>query len=65
VPEGVQQVSLILYNMQGAQLKVVQVQDRGQVEVKISSNELGAGMYLYSLIVDNKVIDTKRMILTK
>jgi len=27
--------------------------------------EFKAGMYLYALIVDEKVIDTKRMILTK
>jgi len=31
----------------------------------IHGYELHAGMYLYSLIADNQLIDTKRMILTK
>ena len=33
--------------------------------VTIEGGSLDAGMYLYSLIADGKVIDTKRMILTK
>ena len=41
------------------------VHDRGHVAVKIQANELNAGMYIYSLVADGKVIDTKRMILTK
>ena len=65
LPEGTGQASLILYNMEGKQLKNFQVNDRGNTSVKISGNDFSAGIYLYALIVDGKVVDTKRLILTK
>ncbi len=65
LPETTQQATLILYNMEGKQLKNFQVNERGNASVKISGNDFNAGIYLYALIVDGKVVDTKRLILTK
>ena len=39
--------------------------ERGEGVVQIQGAELSAGMYIYTLIADNKVVDTKRMILTE
>ena len=55
----------MIYNLEGKQMKNIHVANRGDVTVKISGNELAAGMYLYSLIADGKVVDTKRMVLTR
>ena len=41
------------------------IDGRGETNVVIDGGCLSAGMYLYALVVDSKVIDTKRMILTK
>jgi hypothetical protein len=41
------------------------VNERGDTTVKISGNEFSPGMYLYALIADGKVVDTKHLILTK
>jgi trimeric autotransporter adhesin len=65
VPENVGVATVMIYNLEGKQMKNIQVPDRGQVSVKISRSELSAGMYLYALIADGKVVDTKRMILTQ
>ena len=65
VPEGVGFATVMIYNLEGKQMKNIQVRDRGQLSVKISGSELSAGMYLYALIADGKVVDTKRMILTQ
>lgn len=65
LPETTRQATLIIYNMEGKQLKNFQVNDRGNASVKISGNDFSAGIYLYALIVDGKVVDTKRLILTK
>jgi hypothetical protein len=65
LPETTKQASLILYNMEGKQLRNILVNERGNTAVKISGNDLSAGMYLYTLIVDGKVVDTKRLILTQ
>ena len=53
----------MVFNMQGALMKQMPIQ-RQQQRVIINGSELTAGMYLYSLIIDGKEIDTKRMILT-
>jgi hypothetical protein len=65
LPESTVSAMVIVYNMEGRQLKELSVKGRGETTVKISASELHAGMYLYALIVDGKVVDTKRMILTK
>ena len=46
-------------------MKIIPVSDRGDAAVKIMGNELGAGIYLYVLMVDGKLVDTKKMILTQ
>lgn len=65
LPESAGQVRLMIYALDGKEIKSLPVSDRGKVTVKISARELSAGMYFYTLLVDNKVIDTKRMILTQ
>ncbi len=37
----------------------------GDGQLKIDSRQLAAGMYLYSLVVDGKLVDTKKMIINK
>ena len=53
-----------IYNMNGAQLKSIELQQRGDGSITINGGEFKAGMYLYALITDGQVLDTKRMILT-
>jgi hypothetical protein len=65
LPESAGQVTVTVYNLEGKELKNYTVSERGNTSVKIAGSELHSGMYLYALIVDGKVIDTKRMILTK
>ena len=65
VPDNVGYATVMIYNLEGKQLKTIQIPERGDVRLTISANELSAGMYLYSLIADGKVVDTKRMILTQ
>jgi hypothetical protein len=65
LPETIRQASVIVYNLEGKELKTITVNARGNTTVKIFANDLGAGMYIYTLIADGKVADTKRLILTK
>jgi hypothetical protein len=64
LPENTANASIFVFNMQGALIKQVPVHAR-QSSVVINGSELTAGMYLYSLVLEGKMIDTKRMILTK
>ena len=65
VAEDVVKADLYIYNMNGEQIAEYAVTGRGATGVTIDGGSLNAGMYLYALIADGKVIDTKRMILTK
>lgn len=51
-------------DLSGRALKNVVITERGKTNVKINGTDLNAGMYFYSLIVDGKVVDIKRMVLT-
>lgn len=64
LPETAGQANIIIYNLEGKQLKVIPIRTRGNASVTIQGNDLSAGMYIYTLIVDNKILDSKRMILT-
>ena len=55
--------SIMIFDMQGILKKTIPITQNGKGQITINGNELKAGMYLYSLLVDNKEIDTKRMIL--
>ena len=65
LPETVKVARIYVYDMQGTQKDSYDLTARGNASVTVSGGHLAAGMYLYSLIADGKVIDTKRMILTK
>ena len=59
------EAKILIFNMQGNLIKTLPVINNGDGEITISSGELNPGMYMYSLIVDGKEIDTKKMILTR
>jgi len=65
IPETKRHAFLYVYNLQGVELKTYPITQAGLNTIIIIGSELPAGMYLYTLVVDNEIIDTKRMILTK
>ncbi|MFA0960748.1 tail fiber domain-containing protein [Roseivirga sp. BDSF3-8] len=64
LPQNVNSAILYIYDMNGRQIRKVDLRDRGKGEFTLDGSVLRAGMYLYSLIADGKEVDTKRMILT-
>ena len=65
ISDNVNTASLNIYDLQGKQLMQIPITQRGESSHVISGHHFSAGMYLYALIVDGTVVDTKRMILTK
>jgi hypothetical protein len=64
LPEGVKAAFICIFDLQGKMLKKSEA-SVGENRLIIRRSELQAGMFLYSLVVDGKEVDTKRMILTK
>lgn len=65
LPQGVSQASVYIYDMQGKQLKCIPAQGRGESQVTITARDLDAGMYLYALVADGRLLGSKQMILTR
>ena len=64
IPKEVSSAVLYIYDMNGRQIDSRTVAERGEISLTIEGGSLDAGIYLYSLITDGSIIDTKRMILT-
>ena len=56
-------VSLRVYDLTGVQLKTFTIESRGYFNLPISADSFKPGQYLYSLIIDGKEIDTKKMVI--
>jgi hypothetical protein len=65
LPQSVANAVIYIYDMQGLQLKSIPAQGRGESQVTLTARDLKAGMYLYALVADGQLIDSKQMILTK
>ena len=64
LPENVGSASICIFNMQGHMVNQISINSH-QHSIILDGLKLGPGMYLYSLIAEGKLVDTKRMILTK
>ena len=62
--EDVKNASVCIFDMQGKMLQSHPVQ-AGMESITVNGYELGAGMFLYSLVVNGQEMDTKKMILSK
>lgn len=63
LPERVQKANILIFDLNGKQLKNYTIDQRGEGSVNLQAGTLAPGMYLYSLTVDGAIADTKRMIL--
>ena len=62
--DGVRDVSVCIFDMTGKMLKKLPVSSEME-SISIGGNELGEGMFLYSLMINGQVMDTKRMVISK
>lgn len=62
VPEKYGYAQIIFSTIDGRILKTVDLTKKGRGQLNVFANDLGNGLYTYSLVVDGKVIDTKKMV---
>jgi hypothetical protein len=63
LPKGTRKASINIYDMNGKELRLFRLTNETG-SVNIQAGDLHSGMYLYALIIDGKVFDTKKMVLT-
>lgn len=65
LPASVSAAQLHVSDLSGKVLKTYPLTTKGIGKISMNGNELAAGTYVYTLSVNGKVMDTKKMILTK
>ena len=65
IPSGIQTAQLMITDVSGHVLKTYTLSQSGYGKQNILSSELASGTYRYSLLLDGKLIDTKRVILSR
>ena len=65
LPENTTNAMIYIYNLQGEELKSIPILQHDNGSVFIHGSELKPGMFVYSLVVDGKEVDSKKMILTR
>ena len=64
IPHATKSANLNIYDNTGKLVKTYIINGRNQTSVEVERNVLNAGVYFYTLIIDNQEIDSKRMILS-
>jgi hypothetical protein len=65
VPTDAKLAQINFTTIDGKPLKSVQITEKGKGVINVYSSELANGVYIYSLIVDGKLIDSKKMEIQK
>ncbi len=61
VPQNAGSAQMVFYGMDGRAMKTVQLA-KGKNKLNVFASDLSSGSYTYSLIVDGKLIDTKKLV---
>lgn len=65
LPPATAQAVLTISNLQGKTIKQFNLAGKTDQQVEIPAGDLPSGTYLYSLIIDGKTVDTKKMVLSR
>jgi hypothetical protein len=65
LPKSAAVATLFVYDLTGKQLASFPIEEKGTSSITINSEKLAAGIYIYSIVVDGKVLGTKRMIVAE
>ena len=62
VPTSIVKAQLLFYNGAGQIIQTVDITTRGKGKVNVFASDLSSGLYHYTLVVDGKVADSKKMV---
>ena len=65
IPRGFNTAALIISDQAGRTIKQIMLSKTGKGIIKINATELRAGTFSYSIVVDGKTVDSKKMIVVK
>jgi hypothetical protein len=64
LPQTVTQASMVVYDLTGKQITSFPI-NKNNSSVTITSEKLSAGIYIYSIVADGQLLDSKRMVVAE
>ncbi|MEP7170592.1 MAG: tail fiber domain-containing protein, partial [Bacteroidota bacterium] len=65
IPTDFKEANILFFDNSGNQINKFRIEQKGNGELQVFGSKLSAGIYNYSLIVDSKLIDSKKMMKSK
>lgn len=65
LPDNTERAQIIFLDQSGKLIKVVDLTEKGKGQLNVFASDLTNGVYTYSLVVDGKTVETKKMVTTK
>jgi hypothetical protein len=62
LPDNTGKAQMLFYNSAGKLIQSVELTQKGQGQINVFASDLSNGLYTYSLVVDGKIVDTKKMV---
>ena len=62
LPDDIQKAQMLFYNSNGKLIQSVELTQRGQCALNVFASDLSNGLYTYTLVVDGKIVATKKMV---
>lgn len=62
IPAEAKFAQIIFYNTLGQAIKIVDISHKGEGRLNVFGDDLKSGLYTYSLIIDGKLCETRKMI---
>lgn len=65
LPDNILKAQMLFYNAQGKLVQSVELTEKGKGSLNVFAQDLSNGIYTYTLVVDGKVFETKKMVKQK
>ncbi len=62
LPDDVSKAQMLFYNAGGKLIQSVELTQKGKGQLNVFAQDLTNGLYTYTLVVDGKIFETKRMV---
>jgi len=62
LPDNVVKAQMLFYNVSGKLIQSVDLNEKGKGSLNVFAQDLSNGIYTYTLVVDGKIIESKKMV---
>ena len=62
LPNNISKAQMLFYNSQGKLIQSTELVQKGRGQLNVFASDLSNGIYTYTLVVDGKIIETKKMV---